>query len=54
MTLIVLPLSEEQAQACASAAQAMGVESWEIAVHILGGIQRADLLASADKGASDG
>lgn len=36
MTLLVtLPLTEKQAQACASAAQAFGVETWEIAVHAL-------------------
>lgn len=35
MTLVILPLTEEQAQACAAAAHAFGVETWEMAVHLL-------------------
>ena len=45
MTQIVLPLTEEQAQACASAALAFGVEAWEIAVHILADVQRTAVIA---------
>jgi hypothetical protein len=33
--LIVLPLTERQAVACCVAADALGVEPWRIAVHVL-------------------
>lgn len=35
MTTITLPLTEKQAQALAAAALALGVETWELAVHAL-------------------
>lgn len=35
MLTITLPLTDKQAQACVVAADAMGVEPWEIAVYAL-------------------
>ena len=40
---IALPLSDRAAKACVIAADRLGVEPWEIAVHVLAFRQRLEL-----------